>query len=356
MASPFTNACGCSCSPRNRLPQARWIIGSVSTPEGPIPRIATAQSWRDRLGGWRARWGYRDQYRILPGLYAVGKPSKSSTILVTANYKLTFDQLRKELGGIDAWLLVLDTRGINVWCAAGKGVFSTREVARMIEATPLRKAADSRTLVLPQLAAPGVSAHQIKKDTGYSVVFGPVQARDIPRFLENGMKASPEMRSVQFPLWGRLAVVPVELVSAMKYFLIYLSVAALTSSLSGKGSLSTLALLGIPVLGAILLGIVAVPALLPYLPFRSFTLKGWIPGIVWAGAVSYWTSAGILQTIGNILFLPALSAGLALTYTGSSTFTSQTGVNKEIGLFARPMAISGILGLLLMAVNGLIPH
>jgi hypothetical protein len=354
MANPVTSPCGCSCSSRSRLPRARWIVGSVSTPEGPIPRIGTSLCWRDRLGGWKARWGYRDQYRIAPGLYAVGNPTISSIILVTANYKLTFDQLRRELGGINAWLLVLDTRGINVWCAAGKGVFSTQEVVRMIEATRLRKVADTRTLILPQLAAPGVSAHQIKKETGYAVVYGPVLARDIPRFQEDGMKASPEMRSIQFPLRDRLAVVPVELVSAMKYFLIYLSGIALISLLLGKGSLSTLALLGIPLLGAIFLGIVAVPALLPYLPFRSFTLKGWVPGIFWAGAVSYWTSAGILQTIGNILLLPVLSAGLALTYTGSSTFTSQTGVNKEIGLFARPMAISGILGLLLMAVNGLI--
>ena len=53
-------------------------------------------------------------------------------MLVTANYKLSFDSLRFALATIDAWLLVTDTRGINVWCAAGKGTFSASEVCEVV--------------------------------------------------------------------------------------------------------------------------------------------------------------------------------------------------------------------------------
>lgn len=67
-------------------------------------------------------------YTIDPGLYALGNPDESSPVLVTANYKLTFDRLRQSLPKLDAWVLVLDTKGINVWCAAGKGTFGTGEV------------------------------------------------------------------------------------------------------------------------------------------------------------------------------------------------------------------------------------
>jgi CO dehydrogenase/acetyl-CoA synthase gamma subunit (corrinoid Fe-S protein) len=75
------------------------------------------------------RWGIgRHRYRIEPGLYAVGTPGSDSPVLVTANYKMSFDALRRELGGLDAWILVLETDGINVWCAAGKGTFGTEEV------------------------------------------------------------------------------------------------------------------------------------------------------------------------------------------------------------------------------------
>jgi hypothetical protein len=313
--------------------------------------VSTKLTWIDRFGGWKARCGYRLHYRVLPGLYAVGSPGEKDVILVTANYKLTFDTLRKELGGLNAWILVLDTHGINVWCAAGKGLFSTQEVIRQLQLTPIKVLASNRTLILPQLAAPGVSSHQVKKETGYTVVYGPVHASDIAAFLKNGKKAPPEMRTIQFPLMDRLVLIPVELMSVMKYFIIYFILAGLAAFAFGKGTGSNLAILSLPVFGALLVGTVLVPALLPYLPFRSFTLKGWIPGVLWALAASLWAGAGVLQFFGNLLLLPILSAGFALTFTGSTPFTSQTGVNKEIRLFARPMAVSGVLGVAVMVAN-----
>ena len=66
------------------------------------------------------RWSIgRNNYKIEPGIYALGSPDKNSEVLVTANYKLSFDTLRKNLTGLNVWILVLDTKGINVWCAAG---------------------------------------------------------------------------------------------------------------------------------------------------------------------------------------------------------------------------------------------
>ncbi|HQL32652.1 MAG TPA: hypothetical protein PK969_05305, partial [Treponemataceae bacterium] len=62
----------------------------------------------------------RNKASVTPGLYFIGSPGAASPVLVSANYRLSFDALRKELSGIDAWILVVDTRGVNVWCAAGK--------------------------------------------------------------------------------------------------------------------------------------------------------------------------------------------------------------------------------------------
>ena len=96
-----------------------WIIGWLPTMAGVFPVISTRLTSGDIVGGWRVRWGInRMGYRINPGLYAVGKPDASSPVLVTANYKLTFDSLRKHLQNLNAWILVLDTKGVNVWCAA----------------------------------------------------------------------------------------------------------------------------------------------------------------------------------------------------------------------------------------------
>ena len=93
----------------------------------------------DRWDHFLARWGYkRNEHRVEPGLYALGDPTPESPVFVTANYTLSFDALRSALIGIDGYILALNTYGINVWCAAGKGTFGTDELVRQIEATTVR--------------------------------------------------------------------------------------------------------------------------------------------------------------------------------------------------------------------------
>ena len=150
-----------------------YVTGTVETPIGAVPRVSRKIARSDRLGAWRVRWGFgRDDYRVKPGLYALGTPNAAAPVLVTANYKLTFDQLRSSLDDLDAWLLVVDTRGINVWCAAGKGTFCAEEVARVVLETRLAEIVDHRRLVLPQLSAPGVAAHKVKEACGFRASSG----------------------------------------------------------------------------------------------------------------------------------------------------------------------------------------
>ena len=137
-------------------------------------------------------------YSVNPGLYAVGTPDKASPVLVTANYKMTFDVLRKELSGLDVWILVLDTKGINVWCAAGKGTFGTKELVHRIRVVSLEKIVNHKRLILPQLGATGVAAHKVKEETGFNVHYGPVRASDLKRFISDGYRADKEIRRVTF--------------------------------------------------------------------------------------------------------------------------------------------------------------
>ncbi|MEW6364923.1 MAG: mercury methylation corrinoid protein HgcA [Acidobacteriota bacterium] len=352
MAEPFrSRATGDCCSPR--VDPTQGVPGDAfkSTSVGDVPAVTSVLSVADRLGRWKVRWGIgRDRYRVVPGLYALGGPDERSPVMVTANYKLSFDQLRCQLRGLDAWILVLDTNGINVWCAAGKGTFGTDELVNRIQLTELARLVTHRTLLVPQLGATGVAGYIVKQRTGFNVIFGPVRARDIKAFLEAGMKATPEMRRVTFTLSERMTVAQMDLVAAMKYFLVYLMLLGVLKLVTGSFSLRSLAYAAFPVFGALLLGALAVPALLPWIPFRSFALKGWLMGVAWAIAVSMLEHAGPAGFAGNLLLLPALSSFVALNYTGATTFTSQTGVNKEIRLFARPMAMSAILGIALLLI------
>ncbi len=315
-----------------------FVSDFLQTAAGPVPRVKTGLSRADRAGAARVRLGIgRERYRVSPGLYAVGRPDKDSPVLVTANYKLTFDALRRHLGALDAWIVVLDTCGINVWCAAGKGTFSTDEVVRRVESTGLAKVVDHRTLVLPQLGATGVSAGRVRRRSGFSVVWGPVRAVDLPSFFRNGMKAEAPARQVTFSLAERIVLIPVELAAVPKPSL---AILAALFILSGIGpwvfSLDEAWNRGIAAGAAYLAGVgcggILIPALLPWLPGRSFSVKGALVGCAagvlvaaaTAGAFGFWGWTAL------ILLSSAVSSHLAMNFTGATPFTSPSGVEKEM--------------------------
>lgn len=315
-----------------------FLDGWVETPVGPVPRVVASLRPRDILGRWKMRWGIgRGRYWIAPGLYAAGNPFPESPVLVTANHKMTFDALRKELDGVDAWILVLDTDGVNVWCAAGKGTFGTDEVVRRVEESRLADVVTHRRLILPQLGAPGVAAHRVRKGCGFGVTYGPVYARDIKRFLADGMKAAPEMRRVVFPFAERLSLTPVEIVGLLKPVGLALPVLFLLAgvgpgvfSVSGawqKGT-AALAVLAAGILG----GAVATPLFLSWIPWKAFSAKGAFVGVLLAacGTALYRNAIGTLQALAVLSALPAVSSFVAMNFTGATPFTSPSGVEKEM--------------------------
>jgi len=278
--------------------------------------------------------------------------------LVTANYKMSFDRLRQALPGRDMWILALDTKGINVWCAAGKGTFGTSELVGRIESSGLTRIVSHRELILPQLSGPGIAAHHVKKLSGFKVIYGPIRAKDLPPFLDAGNQATPEMRLKTFTTWERLVLIPIELIQALKAGLIIIPILFVLAFLgrSGEGwpnALSHGLFSALAILTAILAGSVLTPLLLPWLPGRAFSLKGLIPGFLIAAILlifgwGHWiTWTGRLEILAWVFLIPAVSAYLAMNLTGTSTYTSLSGVRKEMR-WALPLEIgAGIVGLIL---------
>jgi hypothetical protein len=283
------------------------------------------------------RWGLgRARYRVAPGLYAIGTPDAQATVLVTANYKMTVDLLRAQLTGRSLWLLILDTRGINVWCAAGKGTFGTNELLTRVRESQLDKIVTHRTLLLPQLGAVGVAAHQVRKESGFRVLYGPIRAEDLPAFLDRDLQATDAMRRVTFTAMERLILTPVEL-TAMLRVTLWAALLALLLSGIGPGFFSLtaawqrgLALFAF-YLGGLLTGAVLTPILLPWLPGRAFALKGTVAGLVFGLAlVALGTAQGWTQLAAALLGLPAIASFCAMNFTGSTPYTSPSGVEKEM--------------------------
>ena len=314
-----------------------YVHGFVISEGSDIALVKTRLEWRDHIGTLRARLGFnRDYYRVAPGLYGVGNPSEESPVIVTANYKLTFDHVRSELETVDCWLLVLDTCGINVWCAAGKQTFSTAELLRMIEHTNLKERVNHRKIIVPQLGATGVAAHEVKLKSGFRVVYGPVRAADIKQFLKDDMRATHQMRAVTFTLYERFVLIPVEFyLFSRKIWWIFPVLFALSGIGLNWFSLDQAIQRGISGSAAIIfggiLGALVTPLLLPWIPGRSFSLKGFISGIL-GGFLFLAVLEGIhfLDKISLLLCITTISSYLAMNFTGSTPYTSPTGVEKEM--------------------------
>lgn len=302
-------------------------------------------------------------YKIDPGLYALGDPGADSHVLVSANYKMSFDRLRESLPGRDAWILVLDTDGINVWCAAGKGTFGTDELVGRIRESGLEEVVNHRRLIVPQLGAPGVSAHAVRERSGFKVKYGPVRSSDLPAFIDSGFKTTPGMRIKTFTTAERAALIPLELVHALKTLLMVLPFLLVLGGLAGSGGFFESAIrLGLTDAAGLAVGIAAgcviTPLLLPWLPGRAFAAKGLLPGL--AGAFLFLfalsaTSAVLfphpVEAAAWVFMIPAVSAYLAMNYTGCSTFTSLSGVKQEMRR-AVPLEIAAAAaGLILWTVS-----
>jgi len=317
-----------------------------------ITEVTSQLSFNDILGSWKARWGInRMNFKVSPGLYRLGNPDSNSPVMVTGNYKMSFDALRKELTGINTYILVLDTKGVNVWCAASKGTFGTNELVNRIKKVNLSQVVAHKNLILPQLSATGVSAHEVQKRSGFKVIYGPVRAEDIPYFLNNEMEATPEMRRVRFNLHDRTVLTPIEMVGSIKYSIMIFGVMFLLNLLS-IGDFKSIDV--IAYLGAVLAGGLVTPILLPWIPGRAFSLKGWIMGFLWAIAVIVLGNTANFNSAAYLLILPSVSAFYAMNFTGASTYTSLSGVVKEMKTAVPLIVCSIAVGTVLLILSNFV--
>ncbi len=316
-----------------------------------ITGVSSVITKGDRWDHFLARWGInRMGHVVKPGLYSIGNPNPDSPVFVSANYTLSFDALREYLAGVDGYILVLDTKGINVWCAAGKGTFGTEELISRIGATHIGEVVRHRNLILPQLGAPGVVGWEVKEKTGFNVEYGPIRAIDLPAYLKTHL-ATPEMRTVYFTFLDRLVLIPVELVNV---FPLALVLGVIQFFFGGIASVFVLA-------SAILAGTVLFPLLLPWLPTKDFSSKGLILGafvilpfvlerLLFPGSsIDFWNQ--ILWILTRFLILPPITGYLALNFTGSTPFTSRTGVRREIYTYIPVMAGMLVTGIILEIVR-----
>jgi CO dehydrogenase/acetyl-CoA synthase delta subunit len=339
--------CSCSCTPTAQTTEG---CTSDKKPIRAIIKTTSTLTFVNTLDHFLARWGWnRGGHRVEPGLFQLGNPTPDDPVFVSANYTLSFDALRSALFGVDAWILVLDTKGINVWCAAGKGTFGTDELVNRIRSTGLAAIVSHRKIIVPQLGAPGISWPEVMRKSKFLVEYGPVRASDLPEYLKTHT-ATPEMRRVEFPFKDRIVLTPVEFIHlALPLFVVTAFLWFLAGPVAALAAIS-----------AVIAGSVIFPALLPLIPTHDFSTKGLLLGglVAVPFAASFATVPGVpfwantLAAVMALLLIPAVTAYIALNFTGCTTFTSRTGVKKEIFRYVPVMAVMAGLGILAGIILG----
>ena len=140
---------------------------------------------------------------VRTGIIRIGNPGPDSPVLLTGNYVLTVERVKRAVQGLNLFLLVANSKGINVWCAATGGHFTNHSVISALKTSGIEKIVNHREVILPQLAATGIEGKVIREKTGWAVKWGPVDARFIPQYLKASEKTK-DMRTTSFSTLKRL--------------------------------------------------------------------------------------------------------------------------------------------------------
>lgn len=241
--------------------------------------------------------------RFATGLYRIGQPDRTSPVLVTGNYELTVRRVVRELdGAVDCWLVVANSRGINVWCAAGGGHFAATDVISALKTCGVMDVVDHHALILPQLCANGVDGRKIRHETKWRVLWGPVRAGDIPAYLAADCQKSDAMRRVRFPLKDRLEMTTVTLV-------FYGVILALLGLVFWRPHV-------VLVLGVMALLAYAYGAFLPWIPGRDGLAKGAVLAALMLAGLWAW-SLGWAHLPAESLYNWSLGLGFLACFVGA---------------------------------------
>ncbi|MCI0470199.1 MAG: 4Fe-4S binding protein [Candidatus Aminicenantes bacterium] len=229
-----------------------------------------------------------------PALYKIGNPSAKSPVLVTGNYELTIRRVAAAIKSLDCWLLVCDSRGVNVWCSSTAGLFKTADVTAAIKATGLTTKVDHKEIILPQLCAAAVFPQQIYDETGFTARFGPVSCNHIPGYLAD--PKNKDIRKATFTIEERLEM-------AVGCPLIYIACLVFIYNFIDLSNLSVI----IP----IIYGLTILHAVI----FPGRMIKSIVPWSLFVGGVVFFIIYGLFSA-GMSLISPgnSLAIGLGMIY------------------------------------------
>jgi len=302
--------------------------------------------------------GQADRVPIEPGIYRSGNPTKNSPIIVTSNYDFTYIKVMRNLRHIDAWVLCVDSNGINVWCAARGNDFGNEQILEAVEATGIQIYTEENTLILPQLSAGGVSIPQLPKKSEnfpFKIKFGPVWSKYLPQYLEEKPLKKPDhMKLAKFSLVHRIQawvthttflLRKIFLLPIIGFFLIFLL------SLPWINKLTWV----VELISWIIISNAIISILFPLSSFtRSFIKKGMLFGFLTSiilGGISWLIHSSLIFILLNVILFFWIAFFSTMSFSGYTMATSPREIQEEYSSFKRINKFLLITGTILSIIG-----
>ncbi|MFX0004773.1 MAG: methyltransferase domain-containing protein [Candidatus Hermodarchaeota archaeon] len=304
------------------------------------PKIKRFKGFRSQLRIYRCIFtGQVDRVPIEPGIYQSGNPNEKSPIIVTANYEFTYVKVMRDLKGLDAWVLCVDSNGINVWCAARGNDFGNKQLLEAVEATGIKNITQKKTLLLPQLSAGGVAIPQLPKNSEkfpFRVRYGPVWSKQIPQFLEENPAQKPDrMKLAKFTLYHRIraGLTHISFLFRKIFILPLIVLIFLLLFITWFNKLWWVGELALWIITANII----IALLFPISGFtRRFIFKGIFFGIfnmVFLGGISFLIHSNIYYVLWQLPFYFWITYFSTMSFSGYSMATSPREIQEEYPIF-----------------------
>lgn len=285
--------------------------------------IGFKEQWMSVLN-WLFIFRMRTAYPC--GLYYTGQKYDNDTpLLVSCNFLLTVVLLFYTLKGMNVRILIIDTKGVNVWCSAGKGQFSAKTIIQELQKYTPDYIEPKPQIIIPKLALSGIQLADLRKKDIRPII-GPVYMNDLPAYLNTKLFIDRTMDRMRYDIWDRLYILVPSLIQFMKYFLWIGALFFILRILLGwmfPSLYFTYALSGILIY----------QIAFPLLPGRHFSSKAIFLSAVFTGmiiGVAFTGSVRLLDTLFTITLIWSTFIFFSLYYTGNSGVSNYSDVKQEI--------------------------
>lgn len=308
--------------------------------------------WRDYIKMFYS-WIFlfkKNPYSVMPGLYFTGDTyDKNTPLVVTCNFLSTIVLLCRNISPLNVRMLIVDTNGINVWCSAGKGKFSSQEILNKLNMYERSIITDSDEieLIIPKLSLSGVKLSELKRNNVRPVI-GPVYANKLKQYLEHPPYKDCASDTVIFGIKARAYTVVPTVVQFSKYIILMAILLFIFDNLFKTGFHWQVMPIGVAIS-------FFYPLLFPWLADRSFAIKGISLAFLLSLFIIFlYTRGGIslFLAIFYAAFIFGTSIFLALSYTGNSPVSNYSKVKKEIVTFLPLSVFCYVIAMLFYFLSG----